>query len=331
MNKHKECPFIFSVLLLLCFLLCQCNNNNQSKDNDRSDYVQRAREQDSLRIAHYRDSVEKARLAAIAQNEKEEAERIKAEQERKKQEEAKRVEEHRIAEEKAKKEAEVKRIAEEKAKASGIIQGHEYVDLGISTLWATCNIGASRPDEYGKYFSWGETTSKWDFHSSTCKFGNTSPNIGNDISGSQYDAAKVNWGDSWEMPSKEDWLELINLCKWTKSTLNGHKGWLIEGPNGKTMFLPAAGWYIGDDVRKGEGTYGMYWSSTLHYKYSFDAYAFDGQDRDMDDYSTYYGMTVRPVVSSTGKKLAKINKNLKSYDELVSEEAKKTAPTFGLR
>ena len=149
MSRH----YIITVLIILsCLLLCQCSNNNQSKGNDRSDYVQRAREQDSLRIAHYQDSVEKARLATIAQKEKEEAERIKAEQERKKQEEAKKVEERRVAEEKAKKEAAAKRIAEDKLKANGSIQGHEYVDLGISTLWATCNIGASRPDEYGKYF-----------------------------------------------------------------------------------------------------------------------------------------------------------------------------------
>ena len=278
---------------------------SEIEKNSRSEYIRQAREQDSLRIAHYQDSVEKVRLATIAQKEKEEAERIKAEQERKKQEEAKKAEERRVAEEKAKEEAKeeaaAKRIEEDRLKANGSIQGHEYVDLGISMLWATCNIGASRPDEYGKYFAWGETTSKWDFHSSTYKFGIGSPKIGNDISGSQYDAAKVNWGDSWEMPSKEDWLELINLCKWTKSTLNSHKGWLIEGPNGKTMFLPAAGWYIGGDVRKGEGTYGVYWSSTLSYEYSFDAYAFDGLDRDMDGYSAYYGMTVRPVVSSTGK------------------------------
>ena len=84
--------------------------------------MQRAREQDSLRIAHYQDSVEKARLATIAQKEKEEAERVKAEQEHKKQEEAKRVEERRAAEEQA------KRVAAEKKKYPGTLSGHEYVD-----------------------------------------------------------------------------------------------------------------------------------------------------------------------------------------------------------
>lgn len=93
MNKYKDTPLKFSVLLLCCILLCQCSNNNQSKDNDRSDYVQRAREQDSLRIAHHQDSLEKAEQLAVAQREREEQLRTQAEQEtieRKKKEEANR-------------------------------------------------------------------------------------------------------------------------------------------------------------------------------------------------------------------------------------------------
>lgn len=99
--RYSKC-IVYVLLLMVCVILCQCSNNNQSKGNNRSDYVQRAREQDSLRIAHYQDSVEKARLATIAQKEKEEAERVKAEQEHKKQEEAKKAEETRIITEKKK-------------------------------------------------------------------------------------------------------------------------------------------------------------------------------------------------------------------------------------
>lgn len=103
MSKQNNSKFIFLILsLLCCIFLCQCSNNNQSKDNDGSDYVQRVREQDSLRIAHYQDSIEKTRLAAIAQKEKEEAERTKDEQERKKQEKAKKAEETRTITEKKK-------------------------------------------------------------------------------------------------------------------------------------------------------------------------------------------------------------------------------------
>lgn len=320
MSKH----YIYTILILLsCLLLCQCSNNNQSKSNDRSDYVQRARKQDSLRIAHYQDSVEKASLTVIAQKEKEEAERVKAEQERKKQEEAKRVEERRVAEEQA------KRVAEEKKKYTGTLSGHEYVDLGLSAWWATCNVGASSPSEYGSYFAWGETTSKWDFENTYTL--NDSPNIGKDISGTKYDAANVNWGNDWCMPTKSQWEELISKCSWEWTTQSNHKGWKITGPSGQSIFLPAAGWYLGKYGNTIAETYCKYWSSTLSYEYSFNAYAYDGQDRDMDDYATDYGMTIRPVVSSSGKKLAKIDKQLQSYDELVSEEAKKAAPTFGLR
>lgn len=320
--RYSKC-IVYVLLLMVCVILCQCSNNNQSKGNNRSDYVQRAREQDSLRIAHYQDSVEKARLATIAQKEKEEAERVKAEQEHKKQEEAKRVEERRAAEEQA------KRVAAEKKKYTGTLSGHEYVDLGLSTWWATCNVGASTPSEYGNYYAWGETTAKWDFENTYTL--NLSPNIGKDISGTKYDAATISWGNDWCMPTKSQWDELITKCNWEWTTSNNHKGWKITGPSGQSIFLPAAGWYLGKYGNSISEKYCKYWSSTLSYEYSFDAYAYDGQDRDMEGYSTQYGMTVRPVVSSTAKRLVRLRAEKESYDALVSDEAKKTAPTFGLR
>lgn len=310
-------------LVIICSFLCQCSNNNQSKSNDRSDYVQRAREQDSLRIAHYQDSVEKARLMTIAQKEKEEAERVKADQERKKQEEAKRVEERRVAEEQA------KRVAEEKKKYVGTLSGHEYIDLGLSALWATCNVGASSPSEYGSYFAWGETNAKWDFENTYTL--NDSPNIGKDISETKYDVATVNWGNDWCMPTKSQWEELITKCNWEWTTHGNHKGWKITGPSGQSIFLPAAGWYLGKYGNTIAEKYCKYWSSTLSYEYSFDAYAYDGQDRDMEGYDTEYGMPIRPVVSSLARRLIRLRAEKESYNTLVSDEAKKTAPTFGLR
>ena len=324
MNRQHNSKYIFLILhLLCCIFLCQCSNNNQSKDNDRSDYVQRAREQDSLRIAHHQDSLEKAEQLAVAQREKEEAEQVKAEQERKKQEEAKRVEESRVAEEQA------KRVAEEKKKYTGTLSGHEYVDLGLSTWWATCNVGASTPSEYGNYYAWGEITAKWDFENTYTL--NSSPGIGKDISGTKYDAASANWGNDWCMPTKSQWEELISKCNWEWTTHGNHKGWKITGPSGQSIFLPAAGWYLGKYGNTIAETYCKYWSSTLSYEYSFDAYAYDGQDRDMEGYSTEYGMTVRPVVSSTAKRLVRLRAEKESYDALVSDEAKNSVPTFGLR
>ena len=311
-------------LVIICSFLCQCSNNNQSKDNDRRDYVHRAKEQDSLRIAHYRDSVEKARLAAIAQNEKEEAERIKAEQERKKQEEAKRVEERRIAEEKAKKEAEVKRIAEEKAKASGIIQGHEYVDLGLSVLWATCNIGASYPFERGDYFSWGEVETKSNFSHENYKYDNMDVrNIGKNISNSSYDAASKKWGKNWRIPTLIEMKELINNCLWEKTTVQGCKGYKITGKNGKFIFLPATGMDLGPGYGLSAADACQYWTATLSEEYDFNAYCLSWNE--IDDPSRSYGLCIRPVSNMSNAK------QTASYDDLVSDEAKNSAPTFGLR
>lgn len=320
MSKHN----IYTILILLsCLLLCQCSNNNQSKSNDRSDYVQRAREQDSLRIAHYQDSVEKARLAAIAQKEKEESKRLKVELERKKQEEAKSAEERRVAEERAKKEAEVKRIAEEKAKASGIIQGHEYVDLGLSVLWATCNIGASYPFERGDYFSWGEVETKSNFSRENYKYDkNDVRNIGKNISSSSYDAATKKWGKNWRTPTLVEMKELINNCLWEKTTLQGCKGYKITGKNGKFIFLPATGM----DLGPGYGLTGAdaceYWTATLSEEYDFNAYCLSWNK--IDDPYRAYGLCIRPVSNISNAK------QTVSYDDLVSDKAKNSAPTFGL-
>lgn len=323
MRKHNSPKCIYPVLILLgCILLCQCSNNNQSKENkDRSDYAQRAREQDSLRIAHYQDSVEKARLATIAQKEKEEAERVKAEHEHKKLEEAKRAEERRVAEEKEKKEAKEKRIAEEKSKASGKIQGHEYVDLGLSVLWATCNIGARYPFERGEYFSWGEVDTKSNFSIENYKYEDR--NIGKNISSTSYDAATKRWGENWRIPTLVEMKELINSCLWEKTTVQGCKGYKITGKNGKFIFLPATGM----DLGPGHGLVGAdaceYWTATLSEEYDFNAYCLSWNE--IDDPYRAYGLCIRPVSNKSNAK------QTVSYDDLVSDEAKNSAPTFGLR
>lgn len=321
MSKH----YIYTVLLLLSsILLCQCSNTNQLKGNDRSDYVQRAREQDSLRITHYQDSVEKARLAAIAQKEKEEAERAKVELERKNQEQAKKAEERRIAEEKAKKEAEAKRIAEEKAKASGIIHGHEYVDLGLSVLWATCNIGAKYPFERGDFFSWGEVETKSNFSHENYKYDNMDVrNIGKNISSSSYDVATKKWGKNWRIPTLAEMKELINNCFWEKTTVQGCKGYKITGKNGKFIFLPATGMDLGPGYGLTGADACKYWTATLSERYDFNAYCLSWNE--IDDPSRAYGLCIRPVsnISNTKQEV--------SYDTLVSNEAKNTTPTFGLR
>ncbi len=168
-------------------------------------------------------------------------------------------------------------------------ENHEYVDLGLpsGTLWATCNIGASAPEEYGDYFAWGETDPKDYYDWSTYKWCNgSSKTLTKYCTDSSYgyngfvdnkteldpedDAAYVNWGPSWRMPTSNQYSELCGLCTWEWTQRNGVNGRLVTGPNGKTLFLPAAG-MLWNDYLYDSGSTGHYWSRTLYYK-TYDAY-----------------------------------------------------------
>ena len=157
---------------------------------------------------------------------------------------------------------------------------HEYVDLGLpsGTLWATCNVGANAPEEYGDYFAWGETVPKEVYDWSTYKWCNGSDTtltkycIHSDFGYNGYtdgkieldpedDAAYVNWGSSWRMPYKAEIDELIENCTWEWTQLNGVNGRLFTGPNGNTLFLPAAG--CRHDSTLTSGIVGDYWTRTL--------------------------------------------------------------------
>ena len=154
------------------------------------------------------------------------------------------------------------------------------IDLGLpsGTKWACCNVGAEKPEEYGGYFSWGETTETKSYYdwstyihcdgsSSTCH------DIGKDIAGTQYDTATANWGSPWVMPNKEQMEELENNCASEWTTENG-RGRRFTGPNGASIFLPAAGFRAHDGLHRA-GSYGMYWSSTLHESYTNTYSAWD--------------------------------------------------------
>ena len=172
---------------------------------------------------------------------------------------------------------------------------HECVDLGLSVKWATCNVGASRPEEYGDYFAWGETTTKSSY---TKNNSITYDEKINDIEGnSQYDAARANWGGEWRMPTKAEMQELKEKCIWMWTTVNGVKGCRVTGPNGNSIFLPAAGYCYGTssiDV----GLYGRYWSSTLGVDNDNSAYRlyFDIGFYGLYRNSLYYGHSIRPVI-----------------------------------
>ena len=117
--------------------------------------------------------------------------------------------------------------------------GHEYVDLGLSVKWATCNVGASKPEEYGDYFAWGETSTKEEYtEENSLTYGKKMSDIAGNA---QYDAARANWGGSWRMPTEYEWQELIDKCKWEWGKVTGVKVNKVTGPNGNSIFLPAAG------------------------------------------------------------------------------------------
>ena len=146
-------------------------------------------------------------------------------------------------------------------RATGTINGNTYVDLGLSVKWATCNVGANSPEDYGDYYAWGETSTKSRYDEYNCETYGKS--IG-DIGGTSRDVAHVKWGGSWRMPTWTEFEELLNKgnCTWGWTTLNGKKGYKVTSrKNGNSIFLPAAGHSCGSSSYS-EGLIGDYWSST---------------------------------------------------------------------
>ena len=202
------------------------------------------------------------------------------------------------------------------ATGTGTANGHEWVDLGLpsGTKWATCNVGATKPEEYGNYYAWGETETKTTYNWSTYKWCNDSYDTQTKYcTDSSYgtvdnktvleladDAARANWGGAWRMPTDAEWTELRENCTWTWTTKNGVNGYEVKSKtNGNFIFLPAAGYRYNDGLRNA-GDYGNYWSSSLDTDDTGDTgsawYVYfysDGVDRDYDD--RYGGQSVRPV------------------------------------
>ena len=197
-------------------------------------------------------------------------------------------------------------------------EDHDYVDLGLpsGTLWATCNIGADSPEDYGDYFSWGETQSKSTYNWSAYQYCNGSYNtLTKYCNDSNYgyngftddqttllpedDAATANWGFDWRMPTREEFGELYNNTTKTWTTQNGVNGWLFTASNGNSLFLPAAGYRYGSSLGDAGGN-GYYWSSWLNTAASYTAWelGFYSVDYGMYTSTRYYGYSVRAVRSS---------------------------------
>ena len=172
---------------------------------------------------------------------------------------------------------------------------HEYINLGLSVKWATCNVGATSPEDYGHYFAWGETSPKDEYiYDNYSTHGKEMSDIAGDA---QYDAATANWGGDWRMPTKAEQEELLNKCSWIWTTQNDVKGYKVTGPNGASIFLPAAG-YPYESSLSDAGSIGCYWSSSPDGSNSVKAYAldFNSSSQGMYDDSRFSGHSVRPVL-----------------------------------
>ena len=206
--------------------------------------------------------------------------------------------------------------------------GYEYVDLGLSVLWATCNIGATKPEEYGLYFAWAETTgyksgsdkpggfnwnttpywvsgtstsstkwSKYTTHNSQSSTGEVDNKL---ILELKDDAAHIIMGGNWRMPTSTEYQELYNACNTTWTTINGVTGRLftLKTDSSKQLFFPAAG--VGNGSSMGDTkSFGYYWSSSLYnssYAYYLFFHSSDATPQGISN--RYFGCSIRGVLDS---------------------------------
>lgn len=167
--------------------------------------------------------------------------------------------------------------------------GHAYVDLGLpsGTMWATCNVGANKPEDFGDYFACGETKPKTNYDHDS-------------FMGATYyydvdDAARANWGGQWRMPTREELEELWKYCTWTWTSMNGAEGYKVSSnKNSNAIFLPAAGFYMGTNLIQKEG--GFYWSSTYDTYGGANHITFYSTGIKMSSNNRWEGKSVRAVL-----------------------------------
>lgn len=176
-------------------------------------------------------------------------------------------------------------------------KGPQAVNLGLSSLWATYNLGASSSEEAGDFFAWGETKPKSSYTENNYLYfkNGTYQKIANNISGTQYDAATERWGYPWRMPNRNEINELME-CEWTPDNVNGVDGYRVTGKNGNSIFLPAVGYYNGTAHVDTDNRQGYYWSSSVNMDMPSSAYNinFRGYDAEWSA-SRFYGFCIRPV------------------------------------
>lgn len=198
------------------------------------------------------------------------------------------------------------------------------VDLGLSVYWCSCNVGAESPEEYGDYFAWGETKPKSSYTESNYSYYDSEKSeyvdIGSNIAGTEFDAATVNLGSDWRMPTPSEYAELIEKCTLEWTQISGINGFKVTGPNGNSIFMPAAGvkmysslsegnnwlYYATDAVGPDNGRCILYIKQNDNTKF----YSFNGS-------SKYYGFTIRPVTANANAEGGPVDH---SQDYLVTDK-----------
>lgn len=214
-------------------------------------------------------------------------------------------------------------------KVERIEKTHDYVDLGLSVKWATCNVGADKPEDYGDYYAWGELEPKESYTWENYRF-RTKGNDEADVKFSKYtsmyytsvyiytdnryiaddktqldlidDVARVKWGGNWRLPTDEEMNELIDNCTWTWTTENGVNGCRVTsnrpGYTDRSIFLPATGKYGFETSNKSAGTWGHYWSSSVNKQktsYRAGVLAIGSDYAAVKETFRNHGQSVRPV------------------------------------
>lgn len=180
--------------------------------------------------------------------------------------------------------------------ADPTVSAGQVVDLGLSVYWASCNLGAEAPEEEGNRYAWGETKAKSSFSQDNYSYYDNEKvqytDIGSDIAGTEFDAATVNLGNDWRMPTKTEMQELIDNCTWEWTQLKGINGFRITGKNNNSIFIPAFKMYsfttqtinVWTSTGKTSNAYRLLESSNKPYVSSIDA--------------GWIGCTIRPVTTN---------------------------------
>ena len=198
---------------------------------------------------------------------------------------------------------------------SDIGNDHEYVDLGLSVKWATCNVGASQPEVSGDYFAWGETETDAKYNWKAYKYCNgTYKTMTKYCSKSSYgyngftdtkttldtedDVVHVKWGGDWRMPTEEEFYELLNNCNWAWATQKGVKGYKVisRKDSSRSIFLPVTGYYYDSNLNNTRSD-GYYWSCSLKMNTpnSASCLRFNSGYHNKSYYDRRLGFTIRPV------------------------------------